>query len=80
MAKYVPTKTFIFDDTVKKNEVPYVFTYNPLPLRQEEIDSLNSIDTGRKIPFFITLAGAFAICAIIWVGIAFAIIKLASHG
>ena len=75
MAKYVPSDTFGFDDTVKKNEASYLLSYTPLP-SQAEADQGIEDPADKKIPFAITLAATFIICSAVWFGIAFAIIKL----
>ena len=78
MAKYIPNDTFGFDDTVNKNEASYLLSYTPLP-SQSEADTGSAGHPEKKIPFAITLAGTFIICTAVWVGIAFAIMKLLSH-
>jgi hypothetical protein len=75
LAKYVPSDTFGFDDTVKKNEASYLLSYMPLP-SQTEADQGIEDPADKKIPFAITLAATFIICSAVWFGIAYAIIKL----
>ena len=78
MAKSVPSDTFGFDDTVKKNEASYLLSYTPLP-SQTEADQGTEDTTDKKIPFAVTLAATFIICSATWFGIAYAIIKLLSR-
>jgi hypothetical protein len=78
LAKYVPNDTFVFDDTVKKNEASYLVSYTPLP-SQSEADTGLTDSTEKKIPFAITLASMFVVCSLAWAGIAFIIFKLLGH-
>ena len=75
MAKSVPSDTFGFDDTVKKNEASYLLSYTPLPSQAEANQGIED-PADKKIPFAITLTTTFIICSAVWFGIAFAIIKL----
>ena len=78
MAKYVPSDTFAFDDTVKKNEAAYLMSYTPLP-PHAEADHESANLTEKKIPFAVTLAATFIICGATWFGIAFVLIKVLNH-
>jgi len=78
LAKYVPSDTFSFDDTVKKNEASYLLSYTPLPSQSEADQGLAGL-TDKKIPFAITFACTFVICSAVWFGVGFAIIKFLSH-
>ncbi len=77
MAKYVPSDTFGFDDTVKKSDASYLLSYTPLPSQSEADAGLGSSE--KKIPFAITLTGTFIICTAAWIGMAFVIMKLLGH-